>query len=189
MANSPVKNAPHLAQPTTSVTTQPSTPRNTRTIRRLQSAQALSSSFASSNTPSLTSQQRQQQQQQHRNNSNGHKEFGLLAQLNALAAKDHHRSRSNSDDALTSFSHLSPMLKKPAMAKKSTAPNSSVKSQLESLVKAGPKGDLVGNLDELRYLVLTDAVDADIDGMVKNKSGVDGRELIVRSLLFVYTSG
>ncbi|SLM40052.1 mitotic check point protein [Lasallia pustulata] len=57
------------------------------------------------------------------------------------------------------------MLKKPAMAKKSTAPNSSVKSQLESLVKAGPKGDLVGNLDELRYLVLTDAVDADIDGM------------------------
>ena len=81
------------------------------------------------------------------------------------------------------------MLKKPAMAKKSVAPNSSVKSQLESLVKAGPKGDLVGNLDELRYLVLTDAVDADIDGMVKNESGVEDRELIVRSLLFVYTSG
>ena len=52
------------------------------------------------------------------------------------------------------------------MARKSVAPNSSLKSQLESLVKVGPKGDLVGNLTELRRLVLTDAMDADNDGMV-----------------------
>lgn len=52
------------------------------------------------------------------------------------------------------------------MGKKPVSPNSSLKSQLESLVKIGPRGDLVGSLTELRRLVLTDAMDADNDGMV-----------------------
>ena len=52
------------------------------------------------------------------------------------------------------------------MAKKGVAPNPSAKSQLESLIKIGPRGDLIAGLADLRHLVLTDGLDADNDGMV-----------------------
>ncbi|MCJ1300348.1 hypothetical protein MMC08_003145 [Hypocenomyce scalaris] len=79
--------------------------------------------------------------------------------------RHHNRSRSNSDAALTSISHTGPALKRTTMAKKAVAPNPSAKSQLESLIKIGPRGDLIAGLDDLRHLVLTDGLDADSDGM------------------------
>ena len=52
------------------------------------------------------------------------------------------------------------------MAKKIVTPDGSSKDEIESLVRQGPKGDVLGSLDNLRRLILLDGLEADSDGMV-----------------------
>lgn len=162
MANSPSRHAPHLpATASASTTHLLGSPRSTRTLRKLQSAHALSTSYAAFNPPSLISQQRQQQQQQQRN-TGGFQNNGL-PQVPPLPT--HHRTRSNSDALARSPSHAGA-----APAKRIVPPRKTVvqspKDELETLVRHGPRGDVPTGLQRLRHLILCDGLDADSDGMV-----------------------
>ncbi|KAI9873650.1 MAG: hypothetical protein M1830_010759, partial [Pleopsidium flavum] len=165
MSTSPSKPLPPYLAPTVTPTTlQPSSPRAHRTIRRLQSAQTLSSNPPNANTPSLISQQRQQQQQRHI--SGFHRDPLPAQNLPISTSQPHHRSRSNSDAAVMSVSNSGPAPRRNAVAKKIVAPPISAKHQLEALIRDGPpKGDLAEGLRDLRYYVLSDGVEADNDGM------------------------
>lgn len=168
MSTSPSKlPLPHLPPTNTLSTLQPSSPRAHRTIRRLQSAQTLSSNSPSANSPSLISQQRQQQQ---RHVSGIYRDPLPAQQLSTSAAQSHHRSRSNSDAAVTSVSNSGPGQRRNAAAKKIIAPALSTKQQLEVLIRDGPpRGDIAGGLRDLRYYVLSDGVESDHDGMVEQR--------------------
>ena len=43
------------------------------------------------------------------------------------------------------------------------------KDELKSLLRRGPKGDVIGALQDLRHLILVDGLDADADGMVRRR--------------------
>lgn len=160
--NSPSKHTPTMPQPaSTSTTHHLSSPRSTRSLRKLQSAHALSSQYAALNHPSLISQQRQQQQQQ-RNTSSS--QIPPLPPLPPLGS--HHRARSNSDAASPA-----PFQGGNGTAKRSLVPKKPVvvhspREELEALVRQGPKGDVPTGLQRLRHLILCDGLDADNDGMV-----------------------
>ncbi len=65
------------------------------------------------------------------------------------------------------------MPRRNAAAKKIVAPAISAKHQLETLIRDGPpRGDIAEGLRDLRYFVLSDGVDADNDGMVREASSV-----------------
>jgi len=170
MSTSPSKlSAPHLPPVNLPSTLQPSSPRAQRTIRRLQSAHTLSSNASSANSPSLISQQRQQQQQRH--GAGNHRDPLPTQNLSIPATRTHHRSRSNSDAAVTSITPSGPVQRRNAAAKRVVAPGVSVKHQLEVLIREGPpRGDITEGLRDLRYFVLSDGVDADHDGMVRKTS-------------------
>lgn len=174
MSTSPTKpSTPYLPPVHLPSTLQPSSPRAHRTIRRLQSAQTLSSNTSSANSPSLISQQRQQQQQRHF--AGNHRDLLPTQNLSIPAIRTHHRSRSNSDAAVTSTTPTGPAPRRNAAAKRVVAPGVSVKHQLEVLIREGPpRGDVVEGLRDLRYFVLSDGVDADHDGMVCKASELSG---------------
>ena len=163
MAASPTKNFPNLHPPTSTNTVQLASPRSTRTLRKLQSAHALSTSYAALNTPSLISQQRQQQQ---RNTSASNNT--ILSQLPPIPSfqPPHNRTRSNSDVILNDISNNGPP-RRTAIMKKPAASELSKKDELEILIRQGPKGDVSGSLDILRRLVLDDGLHSDSDGMVR----------------------
>lgn len=170
MANSPSRNALNL--PISASTTHLrdphllTSPRTTRTLRKLQSAHALSSHYSSLNSSSLLSQQRQQQQR------NPVSSQSPSPQQNPPIppSSSHHRTRSNSDALLSSFlNSTSAPTRRSAVAKK-VASAQTPKDELEALVRQGPRGDVPAGLQRLRHLILCDGLDADSDGMVSDLS-------------------
>lgn len=184
MAAYPSKTTAHLPNPAPSGPV-PSSPSGYRTIRRLQSAHSLSST-AALNGPSLISLQRQQQQQQRTKGSSNRDLTGLVAPpVPPLPA--HGRSRSNSDAPAGSIfvDGTSPRRNPPV--KKSTLPgkNNSEQVTLDSLIRDGPhSGDIAAALRDMRYLILTDGVLSDGDGMVSHDRS--HREGMVSALTIVF---
>ncbi|KAI9813141.1 MAG: hypothetical protein M1827_004362 [Pycnora praestabilis] len=165
MSTSPSRSSVPFIPPTnTSSTLSPPSPRTHRTIRRLQSAQTLSSNPPTSNTPSLISQQRQHQQ---RTISSTHKDPQSSHPPPVPSLPSHNRSRSNSDAAVASISSAGPPARRTALTRKIVGPAAVGKSTtLDALLRDGPSGgDVAGGLRELRYLVLADGVTSDSDGM------------------------
>ena len=70
-------------------------------------------------------------------------------------------------------------MKRGGGAKKIAVPEVLAREQFDNLLRHGPKGDVRGSLDRLRFLVLSDGLDADSDGMV----GYYKSQLILRHLL------
>lgn len=166
MANSPSRNALNL--PTSSSTTHLrdpnllASPRTNRTLRKLQSAHALSSNYSSLNGSSLISQQRQQQQRNPVSSQNS----APLQNPPVPPPSSHHRTRSNSDALIACFSNsTNAPTRRNAIAKK-TVSAQTPKDELEVLVRQGPRGDVLIGLQRLRHLILCDGLDADSDGMV-----------------------
>ncbi|MCJ1380300.1 hypothetical protein MMC17_003403 [Xylographa soralifera] len=158
---------PNLPPPAPSSTPAHLTsPRSTRTLRKLQSAYALSSNYTTAgNAPSLISQQRQLQ----------HHKSAILRDPGPppaplLAAPPHgqlrSRMRADSESAAAEMSIGAGASKRTAMAKKLNGEDKNAKEELEILVRQGPKGDLTGSLASLRRSVLLDGLVADSDGMV-----------------------
>lgn len=166
MANSPSKHAPHpSANASASTTHVLSSPRSTRTLRKLQSAHALSTSYATLNTPSLISQQRQQQQQQQLHIGVSHNNTSPPVPP-LPPSNSHHRTRSNSDALAPSPSHLGIALVKRSVPSRKIVVHLTPTEELETLVRQGPRGDVPTGLQRLRHLILCDGLDADSDGMV-----------------------
>lgn len=160
MANSPSKHGQHMPA-SVSTTHLPSSPRSSRTLRKLQSAHALSSNYAALSTSSLISQQRQQQRNTSSSQSPGPPQVPPLP-----SQQSHHRTRSNSDAIVPSFSNAgAPLVRRNAVPKKAIA-TLTPKDELETLVRQGPRGDVPTGLQRLRHLILCDGLDADNDGMV-----------------------
>lgn len=166
MANSPSRSA--LTLPTPASTTHLrdphllASPRTTRSLRKLQSAHALSSNYSSLNGPSLISQQRQQ----HHRNPLSSQNFTPQQNPPIPPTSSHHRTRSNSDVLVTSLSSsTSAPTRRNAVAKKAISAQTP-KDELEALVRQGPRGDVPVGLQRLRHLILCDGLDADSDGMV-----------------------
>lgn len=152
MTNSPHRNAPHLPASTSTAPAHGSP----RRLRKLQSAHQLSSNYSSLNGPSLISQQRQQQQ---RHTSTAHNPS--IPPVPALPSPQRHsRARSNSD---VPSPYAGPSPRRNMVPKKKDDP----KDELKSLMRRGPKGEVLGALDELRHLILVDGLEADTDGMVR----------------------
>lgn len=132
-------------------------PLATRTVRKIQSQQTLSSNNNSSSTirPSRHHSTR---------SSVGPGDFSKLPQpAPTSGTHTHRRTRSNSDASPEPF--VSPTVKRPA---RKTGSGFGVKrSVLESLLRDGPpNGNVMEGMQELRYLILSTRVDADADGMV-----------------------
>ncbi|KAI9720433.1 MAG: hypothetical protein M1812_002939 [Candelaria pacifica] len=153
MSLSPSKSAVHLAPNNAPTTLPPPSPRAHRSIRRLQSAQSLSSTPPTSNTPSLPSHQRQQQQ---RTVSGIHKDPPAQHPPPVPALPSNTRSRANSDAALTSVSQAAPPPRRNLAAKKVLAPVVAAKGAgLDTLLREGPVGgDVTGALREMSQLAV-----------------------------------
>lgn len=161
MANSPSRHGQQIPAASVSTTHLLSSPRSSRTLRKLQSAHALSSNYAALSTSSLISQQRQQQRNTSSSQSPGPPQVPPLP-----SQQSHHRTRSNSDAIVPSYSNAgAPPLRRTAVPKKA-AVTLSTKDELETLVRQGPRGDVPTGLQRLRHLILCDGLDADNDGMV-----------------------
>ena len=177
MASSPSKSKfPHLPPQSSNASLPPSAPQGHRSIRRLQSAHALSSTTNSSNSPSLITLQRQQQQQQQgqhppqqRSQTGSQKDREWNSAPPVPRVPSHGRSRSNSDAVVLSMSEHGSSPRRNAVAKRIVGAGSSGSRQatLDGLLRDGPfNGDLKTGLRDMRYLVLTDGVLSDNDGMV-----------------------
>ncbi|MCJ1350406.1 MAG: hypothetical protein MMC33_000387 [Icmadophila ericetorum] len=159
MTTSPTRHSQHPPLPSTA---HLNSPRSTRTLRKLQSAYALSSNYNNGQSgPGLITQQRQL----------SHSRSGLLRgpsqQLDApppAFPPFDRRTRANSDAEILG-SASSTGVKRGTGAKKTVAAEGIAKEQFENLIRHGPKGDVRGSLNRLRYLVLSDGLDADSDGM------------------------
>jgi cell cycle arrest protein BUB2 len=155
MAISPLKVTTRGGAYDTSSITAPATPQTTRTIRRLQSHQQLSS-----NSPSLITQQRQQQQQQQQlhglTTRESREHLQSSAQNSSLASG---RTRANSDAPMP--------LKKPSSTRRWPASAThGRKSSLEVLMRDGPPGgNIEQGLSDLRYHILSSRVEAGKEGM------------------------
>lgn len=152
ITSSPHKFNSHLPSSTSAAPAQGSP----RRLRKLQSAHQLSSNYAALNAPSLISQQRQQQQ---RNTSIS--QNTSIPPVPALPSpQKHSRARSNSD---VPSPYAGPSPRRNPIPKKKDDP----KDDLKSLMRRGPKGDLLGALSQLRHLILIDGLESDTDGMVR----------------------
>ena len=147
--SSPRKNA---LPPTTIA---PPTEGSPRRLRKLQSAHQLSSNYTALNAPSLISQQRQQQ----RNNPTT-SQTPSVPPIPALHSPQKHTRPRASSDVPSPLS--GPSLRRNAVSKKQV----DAKDDLKTLLRRSPRGNLLGSLEELRYLILTDGLEADSDGMV-----------------------
>lgn len=160
MANSPSRHGQHMPA-SVSTTHLLSSPRSSRSLRKLQSAHALSSNYAALSTPSLISQQRQQQRNTSSSQSPGPSQIPPLP-----SQQSHHRTRSNSDAIVASYSNGGALsVRRNAVPKKAPV-TLTPKDELETLVRQGPRGDVPAGLQRLRHLILCDGLDADNDGMV-----------------------
>ncbi|OXV09503.1 hypothetical protein Egran_02740 [Elaphomyces granulatus] len=146
----------------------PSSPQSPRKLRKFQSHQALSSTFASSSV----SHQRPQPQQASAGLRGPVDEPASTSQNvqadSAARSRPTRRPRSNSD---AGASNLTPLTSQKRPARKTGSSGYSIKrSSLESLLREGPPNGskILDGLQELRYLVLSTRVDADSDGMVKS---------------------
>lgn len=162
MATSPAR---HNHPPPLPSTPHLNSPRSTGRLRKLHSAHALSSNYNSQTTPGLITQQRQL----------SHSRSGVLrGPSQTLDAPPppppsfppfDRRTRANSDaEALGSTSNTG--VKRGSGAKKTAVAEVQAREQFDNLLRHGPKGDVRGSLDRLRFLVLSDGLDADSDGMV-----------------------
>ena len=166
MTSSPARNNPSIPLPTT-ITHHLSSPRSTRTLRKLQSAHQLSSNYNAFNTPSLISQQRQQQQQQ-RNTSMSQKAdvppVPSIPTHHSPSKPAHHRTRSNSD--AVNLGEIRPL---PGV-RRAVAPRRKPKDELKSLMTHGPQDDMEVSLQHMRRLILEGGMDAEHDGTVLLRS-------------------
>ncbi|MCJ1420076.1 hypothetical protein MMC32_006433 [Xylographa parallela] len=157
---------PNLLPPApTSTPAHLTSPRSTRTLRKLQSAHTLSSNYtAAGNAPSLISQQRQLQ---HHKSAIFRDSGPPPAPVLAAPPQGQLRSRirADSESAAAEMSIGAGASKRTAMAKKINGEDRNAKEELETLVRQGPKGDLSGSLASLRRSVLLDGLVADSDGM------------------------
>ena len=150
MMSSPRKNA---LPPSTIAAPAEGSPRR---LRKLQSAHQLSSNYTALNAPSLISQQRQQQR-----NNPATSQTPSVPPIPALhSPQKHTRPRANSDVP----SPLSGLLPRRNVISKRQV---DAKDDLKSLLRRNPKGNVLGSLEELRFLILTDGLEADSDGMVR----------------------
>ena len=175
MATSPTKHVPHMPPPTSHVPAhQLASPRSTPRLRKLQSAHALSSNYAAMNGPSLISQQRQQQRNVSTTNHTPSSQTPQIPPLPHVAplplAHSHSRARSNSD-LLTSANLVAPPKRHPPVKKISSLVPPMDSHEIDTIVRQGPRGDLLNKLDRLRHLVLVDGLESDSDGMVRLRLG------------------
>ena len=148
VTRSPHKNPPQL--PSSGTASLQGSPHR---LRKLQSAHQLSSNYSALNGPSLISQQRQQQQ---RNTST------TIPPLPELPSpQKQNRPRANSD---APSPYADPSQKRNAIPRKK---KEDPKTELKTLIRRNPKGDVLGSLDDLRHLILVDGLEADTDGMVR----------------------
>ncbi|MCJ1283743.1 hypothetical protein MMC26_003074 [Xylographa opegraphella] len=149
----------HPPAPTATTAAHLTSPRSTRTLRKLQSAHALSSNYtAAGNAPSLIAQQRQLQ----------HHKSAIFRDPGPPPSQGQSRSRMRADSesaAAAEMSGAGGMSKRTAMARKINGEDGNAKEELEALVRQGPKGDLSRSLASLRRSVLLDGLAADSDGM------------------------
>ena len=154
VTNSPHKHTPYIPSTAAAASSQGSP----RRLRKLQSAHQLSSNYNSSNAPSLISQQRQQQQR----NTNASSNTTVPPVPSLPHPQKSSRPRSNSDV---------PSPRPPPQPSKQRIPitrkKEDPKDELKSLLRRGPKGDVINALQDLRHLILVDGLDADADGMVR----------------------
>ena len=147
---------------------QLTSPRSTRTLRKLQSAHQLSSHYSALNAPSLISQQRQQQRNPSSTQNQGIPQVPPIPPQHSPNKPTHHRTRSNSDAIPPSTASLEPMSRRAAPPRRQIN-FQPPKDQLKALISHGPKGDVEGSLRRLRHLILEDGLEADNDGMVGQK--------------------
>jgi cell cycle arrest protein BUB2 len=151
MSISPLKQTTKGGSYDTSSIAAPPSPQTTRTVRRLQSHQQLSS-----NSPSLITQQRQQQQL-HGLTSRESKEQLHQPMPNPFLASG--RTRANSDAPMP-FKKPSSTRRLPASATHGR------KSSLEILLRDGPPGgNIEQGLGDIRYHILSSRVEAGKEGM------------------------
>ena len=139
-----------------------------RTIRKFQSAHALSTKASTSNHPSLILQQRQQQQQP-RALPPARNENAQISPEKAQGLSFAQRTRANSDASVAGISPYGPQSKRVNVGKRvvSNALNSPKKSNIDHLLRDGPPdGNVLKGLQELRFDVLADGINSDSDGMV-----------------------
>jgi cell cycle arrest protein BUB2 len=147
MSISPLKATTRGGSYDTSSIAIPTSPQTTRTVRRLQSHQQLSS-----NSPSLITQQRQQQQLHALTNRESREQL-------QPPMPNSGRTRANSD-APIAFKKPSSTRRLPASATHNR------KSSLEVLLRDGPpSGNIEQGLSELRYQILSSRVEAGKEGM------------------------
>lgn len=129
-------------------------PRTMRSLRKIQSHNNLSSG------PPLSSQASSAR------SSAGPDELSRPSQLESpVRLRTHRRARSNSD-ASSRGAPTIPAQRRPG--RKTGSGFGVKKSHLETLLRDGPQqGSLQETLQELRYLVLSTGVEADVDGMVQ----------------------
>ena len=150
---------------TTNAPQQLTSPRSTRTLRKLQSAHQLSSNYAALNAPSLISQQRQQQRTTSNSQRQDIPQVPQIPPQHSPNKPNHHRTRSNSDAVPARTSSVEPISRRLAPPRRQIN-FQSPKDQLKGLISHGPKGDVEGSLRRLRHLILEDGLEADNDGMV-----------------------
>ena len=149
-------NPPHL-----------SSPRSTRTLRKLQSSNALSSNYNGSNAPAVPTLHPQQRQLAHRT-SGLLKEQQSSSHLNASQAFSQAQARNRANGDAPVLSNTGATLGPRRMGlKRMNSTEGETKEDLEGLVRHGPKGDVMASLKQFRKLVLLGGMVADADGMVR----------------------
>lgn len=170
MTSSPTKRVPHMPPPNTALPPpQLVSARSTPRLRKLQSAHALSSNYSAMNGPSLISQQRQQQRNVSTSQNTSSLQTSQLPSLPQIAplslAHSHHRARSNSDLLGSLNVPATPRRNLPTKKINAIVPPTNTR-EMDTIVRQGPQGELLGKLDRLRHLVLVDGIESDSDGMV-----------------------
>ncbi|EYE93603.1 TBC-domain-containing protein [Aspergillus ruber CBS 135680] len=137
-------------------------PQTMRSLRKIQSHHTLSSN-TSSDLQSITSAANTDESsiatQQHHHQQQHQRQLASPARI-----RTHGRGRSNSDTGSREATLTVPKKRRPA---RKTGSGIGVKrSLLESYLRDGPlDGNLAEGMQELRYLVLSTRVEADVDGM------------------------
>lgn len=136
-------------------------PQSTRTLRRFQSHQALS-------TTVTTASSSQSRVYGHRHSLNPREsDPPFLTSPPPAQPTSHKRARSNSDAAKNSAIGVQSYRRPTASRKSGSIGHTGKRSGLEALLRDGPPGNNIsGGLEEIRYLILSTRIDADIDGMV-----------------------
>lgn len=155
---SPSKNAHSFAPP---AALQPNPPRAGRTLRKLQSAQTLSSNYTASSASSNVLNQRQSQPK------SAHPLIpNRILPPNEPPLRLAPRPRANSDVSIGSLFATDATIRPNVMARRPIQPQLTARDQLETLVEQGPGQNVTGSLARLRHLILTDGLYADGDGLV-----------------------